>query len=305
MKPMPRSTQRRSGSPSTHRRAGRGRRVVTATALIAAAFGACTASAQSIDRESQMFWARGAVFQARIDSLLRIDYVGSPELGLPGAGTTVDFEGTLGLPVTQTRGDLLLGLRLFERGRLELQQYSLRRSGTRQLLDESIVVNGVTYSAQARLTTSFESQVTRLGLGYSLLKTPTAEAGVMLGVQYTRYRLRLVGEGSINNEPPASSGVEESDNGPLPTLGAYGSFALAAGWSLHLSADYLPVDSSRVRGGLGAAELNLYRQITPNLSAGLGVRHVQYKIERKSSGELRSRFEYQFTGPQLMLELGF
>ena len=53
----------------------------------------------------------------------------------------------------------------------------------------SIVVNGMTPIAQAQLQTRFESQATRLGLGYSLLKSPTAEAGLVPGVQFTRYRL--------------------------------------------------------------------------------------------------------------------
>ena len=263
------------------------------------------ASAQTNERISPSFWLRGAVFHARIDSSLRVDYVGSPEFGLPGAGTTLDFEDDLGLPRNQTRGDVLLGVRLFDRGRIELQNYSLRRSGTKQLLDDSVVVNGITYSAQAQLTTSFESEVTRLGLGYSFLKTPTAEAGVLLGVQFTRYRLALVGEGRINNEPPASRSVEERDSGPLPTVGVYGSFALSPNWSLHMHADYLPVDSKRLRGGLGMAELNLYRQLTPNFAAGVGVRHVQYKLDRKSSGELSGTFEYRFTGPQVMVEAAF
>lgn len=278
-----------------------------ARGLVLAASGLCAvgAGAQTLDRVSQSFWVRGTVFHAQIDSSVRVDYVGSPEFGVPGAGTTLDFESTLGLPRTQTRGDLSLGVRLFDRGRLELQHYSLRRSGTRQLVDDSIVINGITYSAQAQLSTTFESEVTRLGLGYSLLKTPTAEAGVLLGVQFTRYRLRFVGEGRINNEPPEISSVEERDSGPLPTVGVYGSFALAPGWSMHMHADYLPVDSKRLRGGLGMAELNVYRQLTPNLAAGLGVRHVQYKLDRKSSGELTGTFEYRFTGPQVMVELAF
>lgn len=263
------------------------------------------ASAQTLDRASQNFWLRGTVFHAQIDSSLRLDYAGSPEFGLPGTGTTLDFERHLGLPSRQTRADLALGVRLFERGRLELQTYSLRRSGTRQLLDESVVVNGITYSAQAQLGTRFDSEVVRLALGYSLIKTPTAEAGLLLGVQHTRYRLQLVGEGRINNEAPEQRSLEESDSGPLPTVGVYGSFALAPNWSLHLHADYLPVDSKRLRGGVGMAELNLYRQLTPNLAAGLGVRHVQYKLDRKSSGELSGAFEYRFTGPQVMLELAF
>lgn len=263
------------------------------------------ARAEPLNTISPNVWLRGTLFHAQIDSLVRIDYVGAPEYGVPGAGTTLDFERNLGLPRSQTRGDVLLGVRLFDRGRIEVQHYSLRRSGTRQLLDESVVINGITYSAQAQLTSSFDSRVTRVSLGYSLWKTPTAEAGVLLGAQFTRYKLRFVGEGRINNEPPSSRSAEESDSGPLPTVGAYGAFALSPAWSLRLHADYLPVDSKRLRGGLGMAEINLYRQLAPNLSAGLGVRHVQYKLDRKGSGELRGRFEYRFTAPQVMLELGF
>lgn len=102
---------------------------------------------------------------ARVSSSVRVDYAGSPEFGAPGAGTTPDFERTLGLPRTQTRGGLSLGV--------------------------------------------------------------------------------------------------------------------------------------------GMAELNVYRQPAPNLAAGLGVRHVQHKLDRKRSGELSGSCEYRFTAPQVALELAF
>ncbi len=272
---------------------------------LAALLGAGSACAQSASRLDQTVWGRVGVFQAHVDSLIRLDYVGSEELGLQGAGTTLSFERTLGLRKTQTVPDVRLGLRLFERGRLELESTSLRRSARKTLVDDDIVVNGTTYSLSAQLLTEFESRVQRLSAGYSFYKSEQSEFGAQLGVQFTKYRISLTGQGRFNNEPPEERTVTQEDSGPLPTFGVYGTTALSGNWSLDARADYLPVDSKRAKGKLVTLETNLYYRISPTVSAALGYRSVQYKVDRKSSGELTGRFEYTFRGPQLLLEVGF
>ncbi len=276
----------------------------TCPALAAALF-AGGAAAQSSDRLDQSLWGRVGVFGAQVDSLVRIDYAGSASLGLPSVGTTLSFERDLGLPSRRAVPELRLGWRLFDRGRLEFESTALSRSATRTLLDKDIVVDGTTYSASAQLQSAFNSRVERLAAGYSFVKGPSGEVGAMLGVQFTRYRISLTGVGRFNDDPPAERTVTQEDSGPLPTLGLFATAALGGAWSADARVDYLPVNSRTAKGELVNLETNLYLRITPNVSAALGYRWVDYKIARKTSGELTGRFEYLFRGPQLMLEFGF
>lgn len=263
------------------------------------------AAAQSMNRIDQRAWIQLGAARAHVDSSLRADYVGDPALGLPPLSTTLDFEDDLKLDRSHTVPNIVLGVRLFERWRVEFETYRLRRTATQTLLDEAVTIDGTTYSASARLNSEFMSRVQRLTLGYSLLKTPSAELGVALGVQYTRYRLRLEGVGQVDNGPPEVRSAEEGDKGPLPTVGLYGSFALGSAWSAAGRVDYLPVESRRVNGYLGSVEANVYHRLSPNWTVGVGYRYIEYRVDRKATGDVGGRFEYRFRGPQVLLEAGF
>lgn len=82
------------------------------------------------------------------------------------------------------------------------------------------------------------------------------------------------------------------------------------GWSLNLRANYLRVNSERLRGGFCTAELNRVSPLSPNMSTDsgrtrLGRREVQYKVDGKSASDLIGRFEYRSACPQPILEAGF
>jgi hypothetical protein len=299
----------RSGSRPPTRSMARKRpltgRVLGVLCIVAGALAAGGAGAQSMDRQSQRAWGRIGLLQAHVDSLVRIDYLGGTSVGLPVVGTTLDFEDDLGLRGRQALLDVALGLRLYERWRLEFGTYSLRRSATRTLLDDEVTIDGVTYSAAADLHSRFSSRVQRLSLGYSLLKSPVAEAGLALGVQYTRYSLAFSGDGRFNGEPPSMRSVEEHDKGPLPTIGVFGAAVLSGPWSAAARLDHMPVDSRRLRGYLSNVEANLYYRLSAAWSLGVGYKAVSYKLTRKSSGDFGALFEYRFRGPQVLLEAGF
>ena len=272
---------------------------------LAALIAASSADAQQVDRLQQTVWLRLGAFRANVDSRVRIDYTGTPSLGIPGAGSTLDFENDLGLPGTKTVPDALIGLRLADRWRVELEGYRLNRSGTRQLLDRPVVIGGTTYDIAASLNSSLDTSVVRLNAGYSFLKTAQAEVGIALGVQQTRYRLAFNGSGSGTGAPPAEASVVQQDSGPLPTVGLYGTLGLSSGWSLSARVAFLPVDNHSVKGGLDNFQANLYYAIDKHWSAALGYRVVDYKIAAKNNGELGVNLDYRFRGPQLMLEAGF
>jgi hypothetical protein len=272
---------------------------------LAALLAASGVGAQQVDRLQQTVWVRLGAFRANIDSLVRVDYTGTPSLGIPAAGTTLDFEDHLGLPESKTVPDAMIGLRLGERWRVELEGYRLNRTATRQLLDRAVIIGGTTYDIAASLRSSLDTSVIRLSAGYSLLKTAQSEAGVALGVQKTHYRLAFTGIGSFNGAPSAEASIVEEDSGPLPTVGLYGTLGLWPAWSLSARADFLPVNSRKIKGSLENFQANLYYAIDRHWSAAAGYRVVDYKVAAKNNGALGVNLQYRFRGPQLMLEAGF
>ena len=272
---------------------------------LAALLASSGAFAQQVDRLQQTLWLRVGAFHANVDSLVRFDYFGTPSLGISGASATLDFEDNLGLSASKTVPDALIGLRVGDRWRFEVEGYRLSRSGTRQLLDRAVVIGNTTYNIAASLNTSLDVSVARLNAGFSFLKTDHAEAGLAVGVQQTHYRLAFIGVGSVTGLPPAEASIVEEDSGPIPTIGLYGTLGLSPSWSVSVRVAYLPVNSRRVKGGLDNFQANFYYAIDKHWSAVLGYRVVDYKVATNNYGEFGARLEYRFRGPQLMLEAGF
>jgi hypothetical protein len=272
---------------------------------IAAALAAAAAHGQAPAPAEQRVWLQLGVFQARLDSQIRLDYVGAPRFGVPRLGTTLDFEGDLGMRDSKTVPFALLGIRLFDRWRVEFEAYGLNRSATRKLVDDEVTIGDTTYAGSVELQSRFDSRVLRASVGYSLLKTAQAEAGVALGVQQTRYTLSFTGVGRATGQPTEVRTVTEEDQGPLPTLGVYGSVELGPSWSVAGRLNYLPVSNRHGKGELVNLELGLSTRISPLWRLGGGYRLVRYKVDDKNSGELSASYRYNFHGPQLYVQAGF
>ena len=277
--------------------------VVLASALLSGALAAATATAATA--AEPRVWLQVGVLQADIDSGFRLDYTGAAEFGLPTIGTTLDFERHLGMASRQSVPFALLGVRLWDRWRLELEGYRLKRSATRVLIDEAFVIGGVTYEGSVRLHSRFDSEVLRASVGYSFLKTPVVEAGVALGVQQTRYTLSITGEGRATDLPTALRTVTEEDDGPLPTVGLFGSVEMGSAWQAATRLNYLPVKNRHGTGRLVNIELDVSMRLGPNWRVGGGYRAVRYQIDDDGSSDLSARFSYRFSGPQIYVQAGF
>jgi len=274
-------------------------KTLTSCLLLGMTVAATPAMAQNTGKLNQRYWLQLGAFHPSIDSRAQVDH---PQTG--AAGTYLDFENELGLADKKTLPTLLLGARLHDNWRLEFEHFALKRSATQTLLSGDVVFDDTTYNASATLASEFDSKVTRLSGGYSLYKTPEAEAGVVLGLHVTSFKIALEGQGSVNGGAVAVRRASEAKTVPLPTLGAYGSYAFAPDWEASGRADLLYLKVGDYKGSLLNLQANVFYRFNPNLALGLGYRHDDYKL-KATHPTWTGKLEYRFSGPQLVLEAGF
>jgi hypothetical protein len=268
-------------------------------ALLACA-GLLAAPAALAQSSAPGWWFQLGAFRPSIDSSLRIDDAGGNN------GTQFDAENALGLPRRKTLGAALIGVRLGERWRIEVEHFALNRSVRQFALTQDIVIDETTYPVSALVDTDFDSRVTRVSGGYSLLKTDTSELGLAVGAHVTQFEVGVSGVFSTGGGAPATLHRETRDaTVPLPTVGVFGSVALAPGLALHGRADVFSLSHRGYDGRLLNLQANVTWHFTPNLGIGAGYRFSDYRVEARRGEDFRGRVDYEFQGPQLFLDARF
>jgi len=246
------------------------------------------------------WWFQIGAFRPSIDSTLRVDDAGG------GSGTQFDAESALGLPRRKTLGSGLIGVRLGQRWRLEVEHFSLNRSKRQFTITETLVVDDTTFPVSAQIDTDFDSKVTRVSGGLSLVKTDSAELGFVVGAHVTQFDVGISGTFSAGGGAPATLRRETRDaTVPLPTVGLFGSAALAPGLALNGRADVFSLNHRGYDGRLLNLQANVTWHFSPNLGIGAGYRLNDYRLEARRGEEFRGRVEYEFRGPQLFLDARF
>ena len=263
----------------------------------AASLAAPAAQAQS---STPGWWFQLGAFRPSIDSTLRVDDAGGTN------GTLFDVENSLGLPRRKTLGAGLIGVRLGDRWRLEVEHFALNRSVRQFTLTENLVVDDTTFPVSAQIDSDFDSKVTRVSGGFSFVKNEAAELGFVVGAHITQFEVGMSGVFSAGGGAPATLRRETRDaTVPLPTVGLFGSVALAPGLALHGRADVFSFSHRGYDGRLLNLQANVTWHFTPNLGIGAGYRFNDYRVEADRGEDFRGRLEYEFRGPQLFLDARF
>jgi len=243
------------------------------------------------------YWAELEYFFPTISSTARLDF---PTTNIPG--TQVKLEDDLGLADRKGTPYLLLGMRMGERWRLELEYYQLNRSST-LTIGRDIQWADVTFPVSATVSSTFDTSIYRLVGGYSFYRTPRAEVGAAIGLHITDFKVSLSGQGN----GPAGLGFQSEKRDqlvPLPTVGLYGSYLLSEQWVLRGRVDYLSLHYQSYDGSLTNWLLALDWRFARNWSTGLGYRFVDYKLE-STKPRFHGQINYRFKGPTLFVAATF
>src|SRR5262245_27572672 len=118
-------------------------RARTAAVWLAACSAVCVAPDALAQGSAPGWWLQLGAFRPSVDSTLRVDDSSS------SGGTPFDAENVLGLPRRKTLASGLIGVRLGERWRLEVEHFALNRSVRQFAITQTVVVDDTTFPVSA------------------------------------------------------------------------------------------------------------------------------------------------------------
>lgn len=252
--------------------------------------------------DSRFYMDIGA-YQPKTSTTLRVD-------GLNGTvyefGEEFSLEDDLDFEDRPTLPYALMNLRVGERWRIEAEYLTLSRDKTTVYDGAGINLPGYgVIPNSASVTTELATDIYRLGIGYSFLKSPENEVGVALGAHVTTFELDI--QSSLGLGVP----VKKDTLAPLPTLGLYGYHAFSPKWLLSGRADLFALQYEDYSGHLANVNASLEYQLTKHVGIGLGYRYVDLNLKAEKTlgaqitGDFRGEFNYRFSGPTLNLSVMF
>lgn len=245
------------------------------------------------------FWAEASFFRPHVDSSIEINSTTNP-----GIGTDIDMEGDLGLDNDESLPAFLAGARISRNFSIVAEYFSIGRDAT-HTLDRNITIEGVTYPVAGSVTTEFNTDIYRLVLSYSFIRTDKAEAGASIGLHATDFEVGIEGSGTIGGGAPGQIQTRRQDFlAPIPTLGVYASYEILPRLTLSGRADYLSLSIDDYDGRLLNAQAKLSYRVLDNVGLGIAYRHVDYRVDVEKE-RYEGRFQYEFSGPAVFLEVGF
>jgi outer membrane scaffolding protein for murein synthesis (MipA/OmpV family) len=211
-------------------------------------------------------------------------------------GDEIDLEDLLGIEDRENILQFDAIYRFNDFHRIEVSYHSLSRTGT-TLLSREISFGDRTFAEGTELATRFDTELLRLGYGYSLMNDAQKELGVTAGVHVSN---------NTTDVTAMPSGERERSNvsTPLPVIGAFGSVALGPRSSLAAKLQLFGMQYDRLEGAMVFGNLEWQRRLTENVSIGLGY-NAYYSRLRSREDEGRGRLETLHHGPMVFVTTGF
>jgi hypothetical protein len=198
-----------------------------------------------------------------------------------GAAVDVNFEDALGLDSRRWVGEAGAYWRITDHWRLDVDYFSIKRSGTRQL-GQSVTWGDFTYAAGTNVDASTKVSDLRAVVGYSFFKRPDKELGLGFGLHATGFDASINASGSAGGGGVTSSGGGATSNNitaPLPVFTLYGSFALTDTWALSLRSDWLSLSYDKYSGAIRSTAVDFVYQPFTHLAFGFGMHSLLIKLD--------------------------
>lgn len=212
------------------------------------------------------------------------------------AGTSLSFEGDLGVEDSKVLPVLDFAWRLGKHHALEGSFVSLHRDGTRTLTGQ-VNWGDVTFPVTTTVQSKFDSDIFRMAYRYSFVNEPGGELALLLGVHYTK----------LETEIASASGTlskEVSVNYPLPTLGVRGSARIGDNWRVSGFAQLLKLKVDEYDGEVVNYGVGLEWAYARNMLAGVGYDYYKYNLV-STKERTRAEFDYRFDGPKIYFGFSF
>ncbi|MGH6910628.1 MAG: outer membrane beta-barrel protein [Phenylobacterium sp.] len=269
-------------------------RLIGSALLATAAAGlAAPAAAQSLQDK---YWIEVSAYFPSVNTDATVAALGRP-------GTDIDLESDLGLNKHETLPAVYAGWRFTDRFTVAAEYYALDRNGSR-VLSRDINFGDTTFPASFEVKSELHSDVYRLTLGYSFIKTDQAELGAALGLHATDFKIDVSGPGRIANAVGLQDRRENTKFlAPLPTLGVFGTYEPMPKVILTGRADYMSLKVGDYDGSIFNGQAAVGYRVWRNVDIGVAYRYVKYKLDIDK--RLQTHLDYRFSGPSVFARVGF
>ncbi len=250
------------------------------------------------ERPEDKAWLQAGAFFPTFDSTAQIDV---PDTSIDG--TVIDFERDLDLAKRKTVPDIEGGLRITNRLRLEGGFFSLKRNGETKL-DRDIRWEETIYPATADVKSGFRTDIYRVAVGYSFVKSPNLEVGARIGAHVTDFKMFIEGNGTVDGETILLKNEAKNRTIPLPNVGLYANANLSRVFTVSGGANWFQLKVDDYKGRLIDLSAGVSARVLPHVGIGVRYRYVDYTLHAKAS-DWEGRVDYTFHGPAVFLEAAF
>jgi hypothetical protein len=251
--------------------------------------------AQALDDK---FWFQASGYFANVDTDIRVSSNTSTT-----PGTEIDLESDLGFDDDEFLPSFLAGARIGSGFSLIGEYYSLSRDSS-VMLERDIVVEDVTYPASAMIDSSFETDIYRFSVGWAFARGDNYEVGASIGLHATDIAVALEGQASVGGGAVQVQQRRQDFLAPLPTLGLFATFEPMPKVTIGARVDYLSLGIDDYDGRLLNAQASVSYRVWRNVGIGAMYRLVDYRVDVEKE-RYTGRFDYEYNGPAIFLEVGF
>ncbi len=212
--------------------------------------------------------------------------VKSSELSL--VGTQIDLVDDLGLDDSESIPALTasIDLPLFPE---ILVGYFTVDSSASKIINKQIVYKGTTYNMSANVISSYDITHFEALLNFGLLKSETADLGLLVGAKYFEIETTLTSAGITQTE---------SVEGPVPVLGVKGGVGLPGKFRVEGIGRGIVLEVGDVDASLFDIDLGVHYDVNKFLRASVGYRYFSIDAE-DTSNNVSDKAEIKFAGPYI------
>jgi len=215
---------------------------------------------------------------------------------VPGSGTDVDLEGTLGFDKSDTVFRIDGYFRFNEKHRIDFSAFDLSRDASKQI-DEEFIWDGETYPIDVLVKASLDLQIYKLAYTWSFMQRDNGYLGVTAGLYVADIGTSIAAE-SIGQ---ASSG---GTTAPLPVLGLRGQYDFSEKWSLRGSAEFFAVDYDAYSGSLVDLYAGVDYQFSEHVAVGAGINSVRIDVGVDKTN-FDGNLDWRYDGALLFFKFDF
>jgi hypothetical protein len=270
--------------------------LLTSGAIVGAVFAvfASSAHAQALD---DRYWLQVQAFWPDIDTKVEVSNTAGTR------GTKIDLESDLKLSDRKSLPAFFAGAKIGDRWSVVGEYYALDRSSS-ATANRDLTFDDVTYPAGATVSSEFKTDVYRVAVGYSFIKTDKADVGAVVGLHVTQFTVGLKGQGHVGGAALSTENRKRDALAPLPTVGLYGTYQATPKITLNGRVDYLSLKVSDYDGRLVNAQASAAYRVWGNVDVGVMYRYVDYNLgieKDRWNGDV----SYTFKGPALFAQVAF